>query len=124
MTMPKAALAADGRHVGNASRLGVWNYPNHPDLTRGIAKKTFTIPAAWQGAGRIRWNFYDPNGVNFFPPYKAQVTLDGQPLWQSHSLYDMATMDLTDRLTPGPHTLAIVAQTDKPPVGVLVEFVD
>lgn len=121
-----AAVSADPRRW-EVRPLGVWNYPNHPDLTRGIAQKTFTVPGQWRGAGRIRWNFYDVNGVNFFPPYKAQVTLDGKPLWESRSLYDMATMDLTDRLPPGPHTLAIVDQTDKPPVGPLapswIEFV-
>lgn len=116
----KAGLAADARRWENIP-LGVWNYPNHPDLTRGIVKKTFTIPAAWQGKGRIWWNFYDPNAVNLFPPYKDQIYLDGQPLWQSNSLYDMPGMDVTDKMTPGSHTLSIVAQTDKPPVGVLVD---
>jgi len=116
----KAAVAADA-HSWELKPLGMWNYPNHLDLTRGIAKKTFTVPAAWRGAGRIWWNFYDPNGVNFLPPYNAQVYLDGQPLWQSGNLYAMATMDLTDKLTPGPHTLAVVDQTDKPPVGPQVD---
>ncbi len=115
----KTALSADPRRW-EVRPLGVWNYPNHVNLTRGIAKKTFTIPAAWRGAARIRWNFFGVNGVNFFPPYQAQVYLDGKPLWESHSLYDMATLDLTDRLVPGPHTLAIVNETDKPPVGPLV----
>ena len=119
-------MSADA-HRWEVRPLGVWNYPNHPDLTRGIARKTFTVPAAWQGTGRIRWNFYGVDGVNFFPPYDAQITLDGKPLWSSHSLYDMATMDVTDKFTPGPHTLAMVNRTDKPPVGPLqnswIEFV-
>ena len=116
----KAAVAADARQW-EVRPLGVWNYPNHLDLTRGLAKKTFAIPASWQGTGRIRWNFFDENALNFSPPYNAQVYLDGQPLWQAHSLYDMATMDLTGKLSPGPHTLAIVDQTDKPPAGPLVD---
>lgn len=116
----KAAVAADAR-AWEVQPFGIWNYPNHTEATRAVAKKTFTVPAAWRGAGRIWWNFYDPSGANFLPPYNAQVYLDGQPLWQSGSLYAMATLDLTDKLTPGPHTLAVVDQTDKPPVGPQVE---
>ncbi|MGI4789476.1 MAG: beta-galactosidase [Janthinobacterium lividum] len=116
----KVALAANSRHWETIP-LGIWNYPNHPDLTRGIVKKTFSIPAAWQGKGRIWWNFYDPNAVNFLPPFKAQVYLDGQPFWQSNSLYDMPAQDVTNKMPPGQHTLAIVDQVDKPPVGALVD---
>ncbi len=60
--------------------------------------------------------------MNFLPPYNAQVFLDGQPLWQPNGgVYGMVVLDLTDKLTPGPHTLAIVDQTDKPPVGPQVD---
>jgi len=114
-----AALAADSSRWPH-KEMGVWNYPEYPEATRGIAKKTIEIPAAWQGHGRIWWWMMSYESLDLMPPYDGQVYLDGKLIWEAKGqMYAIGMLDLTDALTPGKHTLAYVAHTSKPPVGYL-----
>ena len=89
--------------------MGIW-YPKFPNTTRGIFRKRFTIPARWIGSGENwLWIRGQSPGVPTLPPNKMQVFLDGLPVTGGEHGYIAA--NLTDRLTPGQHTLVVETDT-------------
>ncbi len=84
----------------------------------GIFRKRFTMPADWQGTGRTwLWIRGASPGTPTLPPHKWRVFLDGQPVTGGEHGY--CNEDLTGRLTPGEHTLAVATETLSVVVGVV-----
>jgi len=107
-----ATLASPGVNDSAWTRMdiGVWYGPKYPDTKHGIFRKRFTVPADWQGTGRNwLWIRGASPGYPTLPPGKMQVFLDGQPVTGGQHGY--IAEDLTDRLTPGEHTLAVATET-------------
>lgn len=87
---------------------GIWSAA-YPNVTRGVFRKKFVIPARWKDGQSWLWiNAWD--AVNFRPPYRNQVFLDGTLIEHSQALYDTMIGDFTKQLTPGPHLLAVVSE--------------
>lgn len=98
---------------------GVWYGKKYPDTTRGIFRKHFTVPPAWQNNGRTWLWVHGTDPVVYLPPYQTQVYLDGQLVSDSKGQrYASYVQDITERLTPGEHLLTVVAQSRTPVGGV------
>ena len=90
--------------------IGVWYGPKYPATKRGVFRKRFSVPADWNGTGRTwLWIRGASPGYPTLPPHKMQVFLDGQPVTGGEHGY--CADDVTDRLTPGEHTLAVATET-------------
>jgi hypothetical protein len=90
--------------------IGVWYGPKFPATKRGVFRQRFTVPADWNGTGRTwLWIRGASPGTPTLPPHKWRVFLDGQPVTGGEHGY--CNEDLTDRLTPGEHTLAVATET-------------
>jgi hypothetical protein len=90
--------------------MGVWYGAKYPETKRGIFRKHFTMPADWNGRGRTwLWIRGASPGYPTLPPHKMQVFLDGQPVRGGEHGY--CNEDITGRLTPGEHTLAVATET-------------
>jgi hypothetical protein len=98
---------------------GVWYGTKYPDTKSGVFRKRFTAPAAWQGKGRTWLWVRNSTPVTFLPPYKTQVYLDGQSVYDSKGWrYGSCVQEITDRLTPGEHLLAVATKSSNPVGGV------
>ena len=105
-------LAAPGVDDSAWTRMdiGVWYGPKFTDIKHGIFRRRFTVPADWQGTGRNwLWIRGESPGYPTLPPGKMEVFLDGQPVTGGEHGY--IAEDLTERLTPGEHTLAVATET-------------
>ncbi|MCY2995975.1 MAG: beta-galactosidase [Planctomycetota bacterium] len=90
--------------------IGVWYGKKYPDTKCGIFRKCFTVPAAWQTNGRTwLWIRGASPGYPTLPPGKMRVFLDGHPVTGGEHGY--IREDVTDRLAPGAHTLAVATET-------------
>lgn len=66
----------------------------------GEYRRTFEVPAAWRGDGRVVLRF---EGVDSW----YEVAVDGRVLAQSHGSRLPTEVDVTDALHDGPHLLAV-----------------
>lgn len=90
--------------------IGIWYGTKYPDTKRGVFRKRFTVPADWIAKGRTwLWIRGSSPGVPTRPPHKWQVYLDGNPVTGGEHGY--CNEDITGRLTPGEHTLAVATET-------------
>ena len=92
---PRDALASSGKN-------GCW-FEGHDYLY----EKTFSVPAAWAEKALL---------LEFEGVYqRAEVSLDGEQLAFRPYGYTNFYVDLTGRLTPGEHTLSVVARNAAQP---------
>lgn len=86
--------------------LGIWSAA-YPELTRGVFRKTFTVPAGWSSGRSWIWlHAWDAFALR--PPYQAQAYLDGKLIWTAHGKYDQMSVDVTAALKTGRHVLALM----------------
>ncbi|MFA6292358.1 MAG: beta-galactosidase [Victivallales bacterium] len=98
---------------------GVWYGTKYPDTKCGVFRNRFTAPAAWQGKGRTWLWMRNSTPVTFLPPYKTQVYLDGQPIYDTKGWkYASCVQEITERLTPGEHLLTVVSRSTNPVGGI------
>ena len=110
----KDAVALAGATVDDRTwdrmDIGVWYSKKYPDTKRGIFRKQFTAPATWPGNGQTwLWIRGSSPGYPTLPPRKMQVYLDGKPVTGGEHGY--IRENITARLTPGEHTLAVATET-------------
>ena len=99
--------------------LGVWDATKYADLKCGIFRKSFTLPAAWIGKGRIYLNFHGSDAASLRPPDKTQLWLDGKLIASpAGSRYACLELELTGQLAAGEHLLALAAQSTTSTGGV------
>lgn len=99
--------------------LGIWYGKQYPATKAGVFRRRFTVPADWNGHGQTWLWLYRRSGPISPAPYRSQLYLDGQPLFDSGSWkYAIGCAEVTGRLTPGQHHLAIATEGNSPVSGI------
>jgi hypothetical protein len=102
--------------------LGIWSFPNFPEVKRGLFRKRFTVPATWTDKGQSWLWIIGSGAVTLRPPYKAKAYLDGQLIWTSgQSPYSFCCENVTKDLSAGEHVLAIEAEGSTTVAGLVGE---
>jgi hypothetical protein len=97
-------------HAWGRMDIGVWYGTKYPDTKRGIFRKRFSVPDDWRAQGQTwLWIRGASPGYPTLPPRKMQVYLDGKPVTGGEHGY--ISENITARLTPGEHTLAVATET-------------
>jgi hypothetical protein len=97
-------------HAWDRMDIGVWYGTKYPDTKRGIFRKRFSVPDNWRSQGQTwLWIRGASPGYPTLPPGKMQVYLDGKPVTGGEHGY--ICENITARLTPGEHTLAVATET-------------
>ena len=90
---------------------GIWSAA-FPDVTRGVFRKKFLVPAGWRSGQSWIW-INSTDAASLRPPYKNKVFLDGAQIEETKGMYDTLIGDFTKHLAPGPHVLAVVSEGGK-----------
>lgn len=99
--------------------LGIWYGKRYPATKTGVFRRRFTVPADWGNKGQTWLWIYRRSGPISPAPYKSQVLLDGQPVFDSGAwVYAICSLELTARLTPGEHQLAVATEGNSPVSGI------
>lgn len=85
-------------------RIGVWNFPNHPNVRHAMFRKKFVVPAEWAGGSVSLW-LQSWSGTTFLD--RGRVYLDGE-LVRDFNADGIAGNEFSGKLKPGStHTLAV-----------------
>ncbi len=99
--------------------LGIWYGKKYTDVKKAVYRKRFTVPASWKDGGQTWLWLRGTNVVVFLPPYKTKIFLDGKLLSDSGGWkYANSITNLTDKLTPGEHLIAIITESVTPVGGI------
>ncbi|MEI8195743.1 MAG: hypothetical protein WCI73_07530, partial [Phycisphaerae bacterium] len=85
--------------------MGIWNYPDHPEVRHAVLRRQFTVPNEW-GHGQVEFWLRSWNGGTFRSA--GQVFLDGKPVTQRLSEAGAEGVNPDNSLQPGTtHTVAV-----------------
>ena len=86
--------------------LGIWSAAD-PEIKRGVFRKRFEVPQNWTDGQTWIW-LQGWNAITLRPPYRARMFLDGKLIWHpAADRYDNLVAELSSRLQPGSHVLAL-----------------
>lgn len=85
--------------------MGIWNYPDHPEVRHAVLRRQFTVPKNWT-RGRAEFWLRSWNGGTFLSA--GQVFIDGKPATNRLSENGAEGVNPDNSLQPGTtHTVAV-----------------